>query len=453
MHKAGKEKTVTQKEYYDYREDENTRQVSLSKLMRCALMRWKVILLAGIILGGLLGSYKILSIHSKKDQMIKEYDAYKTKLETYNSSVEQYKKTISSYQKSVNDRIDYINNSPKMNLNFASCPSAFTELSITSTGEAALSTTAINSIMNAVSDEVSYGDAMTRVAENHEMSSEFMRELISVKLLATGSVVRVTVHGEDTEQARAVRDELIDIILNEKVKGLAPLGNFELTVVNEGVANVFDAEIQLYQAQQKEALSKLQTQLNNAINQSNGLTKPTAVDQYSKKYMLKNGIKLGIVGFAAGIILALAAVLVMIIQKGVVLSPEEIDGEFGLKTLADFTDKETDEAAKLDFMMARIENCMAGKAGGEIGIVGSVSDELIEKLASELNGKAADAKDSLKFSAVPAFNKDAQAFRRLKELSGVILAEQIGKSDYIAIRKEVALIAESGRDLVGTVYF
>ena len=94
MHKAGKEKTVTQKEYYDYREDENTRQVSLSKLMRCALMRWKVILLAGIILGGLLGSYKILSIHSKKDQMIKEYDAYKTKLETYNSSVEQYKKTI-----------------------------------------------------------------------------------------------------------------------------------------------------------------------------------------------------------------------------------------------------------------------------------------------------------------------------------------------------------------------
>ena len=420
---------MTQKEYYDYREDENTRQVSLSKLMRCALMRWKVILLAGIILGGLLGSYKILSIHSKKDQMIKEYDAYKTKLETYNSSVEQYKKTISSYQKSVNDRIDYINNSPKMNLNFASCPSAFTELSITSTGEAALSTTAINSIMNAVSDEVSYGDAMTRVAENHEMSSEFMRELISVKLLATGSVVRVTVHGEDTEQARAVRDELIDIILNEKVK------------------------IQLYQAQQKEALSKLQTQLNNAINQSNGLTKPTAVDQYSKKYMLKNGIKLGIVGFAAGIILALAAVLVMIIQKGVVLSPEEIDGEFGLKTLADFTDKETDEAAKLDFMMARIENCMAGKAGGEIGIVGSVSDELIEKLASELNGKAADAKDSLKFSAVPAFNKDAQAFRRLKELSGVILAEQIGKSDYIAIRKEVALIAESGRDLVGTVYF
>ena len=190
--RAGKEKDVTQKDYYDYREEENTRQVSLMRLLRCALMRWKMILLAGIVLGALLGSYKILSIHSKKDQMIKDYEAYKTKLDTYNSSVEQYKKTISSYQKSVNDRIDYINNSPKMNLNFASCPSAFTELSITSTGEAALSATVINSIMNALSDEVSYGEAMTRVAANHEMSSEFMRELISVKLLATGSVVRIT---------------------------------------------------------------------------------------------------------------------------------------------------------------------------------------------------------------------------------------------------------------------
>ena len=453
MHKAGKEKTVTQKEYYDYREDENTRQVSLSKLMRCALMRWKVILLAGIILGGLLGSYKILSIHSKKDQMIKEYDTYKNKLETYNNSIEQYKATISNLQKSVDEKMAYINESPKMNLSFASCPSAFAELSIEGKGETALSAVAINSIMNAIYDEVYYGDSVTEVAQNHEISPEYLRELVSVKLTPTGSVVRITVHGDDTEQAKMFLDELLNKILNEKVKGLSNLGDFTINIINDGAANVFDAEIQTYQTQQKEALSKLQTQLYNAQNQSNGLTKPTAVDKYSKKYMLINGIKLGIVGLAAGILLALAAVIVMIIQKGVVLSPEEVDGEFGLKTLADFTDKETDEAAKLDFMMARIENCMSGKESGEIGIVGSVSAEMIEKLAAKLNRKAAAAKDSLKFTAVPAFNKDAQAFRKLKELSGVILAEQIGKSDYIAIRKEVALIAESGRDLVGTVYF
>ena len=87
--RAGKEKDVTQKDYDEYRKEENTRKVSLMRGRSCALMRWKMILLAGIVLGALLGSYKILSIHSKKDQMIKDYEAYKTKLDTYNSSVEK----------------------------------------------------------------------------------------------------------------------------------------------------------------------------------------------------------------------------------------------------------------------------------------------------------------------------------------------------------------------------
>ena len=82
-----------------------------------------------------------------------------------------------------------------------------------------------------------------------------------------------------------------------------------------------------------------------------------------------------------------------------------------------------------------------------------MSGEVIEKLTSQLNEMAPAAKGSLKFSAIPDFSKNAQAFRKLKDLSGVILTEQIGRSDYIAIRKEIALIAESGKELVGTVYY
>ena len=43
---AGKERIVTQKEYYDFREEENTRQVSILALVRGALKKWKIILLA-----------------------------------------------------------------------------------------------------------------------------------------------------------------------------------------------------------------------------------------------------------------------------------------------------------------------------------------------------------------------------------------------------------------------
>ena len=444
---------MTQKEYYDYREDENTRQVSLIKLLRCALMRWKLILLAGIILGCLMGSYKILSIHSKKDQMIKDYDAYKNKQEVYKKSIEQYRNTINSLQKNVDDKLDYINNSPKMNLDYVRCPVAFAQLSIESAGETPLTTPNIVSIMNAIYDEVYFGDLVTEIADHRGVSSEYLRELISVKMTPTGSVVRITVRDEKIENAKEVRDELLNKLLQNKIKDFSGLGDFKVVVIDEGTANVFDTEIQNYQIAQNDTLTKLQTSLYTAQNQSNGLTKPVAVDQYSKKYMLINGIKLGIVGFAAGIILAMVVMIVMIIQKGVILSPDEIDGEFGLKTLADFSDKKTNEASKLEYMMARIENCMAGKDNKEIGVAGSVPAEVIEKLVSQLNENSAEAKNSLTFSAVPDFSKDAQAFRKLKELSGVILTEQIGRSDYIAVRKEIALIAESGKELIGTVYF
>ena len=178
-----------------------------------------------------------------------------------------------------------------------------------------------------------------------------------------------------------------------------------------------------------------------------------AVDKYSKKYMLINGIKLGIVGFVAGAVLAIVALAVLVLRKGVILSADEIDGEFGLKTLADFSGKKANDPSQIGFMMARIENGMKGKDGREIGVVGSASSEAIESLTALLNEKAASSKGELKFVSVPDFNKNGDAFRMLEGFSGVILAEEIGKSDYLGIRKEVALIAESGDELLGTVYY
>ena len=85
---------MTQKDYYDFREEGTTRQVSLEKLLRCALRKWKLIVLAGIILGAFFGTYKIFSIHSKKDEMIKSYETYKNNLEMYNTNISDYNKSI-----------------------------------------------------------------------------------------------------------------------------------------------------------------------------------------------------------------------------------------------------------------------------------------------------------------------------------------------------------------------
>ena len=119
---------MTQKDYYDFREDGETRQVSLEKLLRCAFRKWKLILLMGILLGCFFGAYKILSIHSKKDAMIKAYDAYKASLEMYNTNVADYNRTIQELQASITERFEYLDTAPSMQVDPYNCPLSTAQL-------------------------------------------------------------------------------------------------------------------------------------------------------------------------------------------------------------------------------------------------------------------------------------------------------------------------------------
>ena len=88
-----------------------------------------------------------------------------------------------------------------------------------------------------------------------------------------------------------------------------------------------------------------------------------------------------------------------------------------------------------------------------IGIVGTVSDKKTESLAKALNKKAAASQPGLRFAHVSHIMTDADALSSIAGMDAVIVAEEIGKSDYETVRREIALIAESGRQILGTVYY
>ena len=169
--------------------------------------------------------------------------------------------------------------------------------------------------------------------------------------------------------------------------------------------------------------------------------------------MLKNGIKLGVVGFAGGACLMAIALICLVLYRGAILSTDEIDGEFGLRTLADFSGEKSEDETGLDYMLARIESCTTDKAGKEIGIAGTISDKKLGALAEKLNKKTNGSKEGLRFVSLPNIEKDADSYRKLRELDGAIIAEEVGRSSYNAIRNEIGLIADSGTELIGTVYY
>ena len=59
----------------------------------------------------------------------------------------------------------------------------------------------------------------------------------------------------------------------------------------------------------------------------------------------------------------------------------------------------------------------------------------MELLTSKLNDKAGKG---LKFKKISDFMKDANAYRSIGDTDGVILTAEIGKTDFLLARKEVA---------------
>ena len=443
---------MTQKDYYDFREEGTSRQVSLEKLLRCAFRKWKLILLAGVIVGAFFGAYKVMSIHSKKADMIKSYETYKNNLDMYNTNISDYNKSISEIQSGISVRLEYIQTAPAMQIDPYNCPIATAQIRVVPKGDNAMAYSDITALLNSIYDEIYYGDTSMIVSKNQNMNPANLNELLLLRLYADSGNMTVVVRGENEAQAEAIRDDLLETVLSRK-EVFSNFGDFDIEVYGLGTQTVVEPYLKTLQETSTDSLSRMQSSLRTSQTQLSQLVKPASVPQYSKKYMLKNGIKLGIVGFAGGACLMIIALICLVLFRGAVLSNDEIDGEFGLRTLADFSDGKSENEAGLDYMLARIESCTDKMKVKEIGVAGTISGKKLDSIAERLTKKAAESKNGLSFVGLSDIAKDAESYRKLRELNGVIIAEEIGRSSYNDIRNEIGLIADSGTELLGTIYY
>ena len=445
---------MTKKEYYDFREEENTRQVNLFLLVRNALKGWKLILLAGVILGCLFGGYKILSIHSNKEAMIEDYDTYAAKRDAYKKSIQEYKQSVADLQNRIDKRIEYVQNSPKMQLNAHNAPSASCEIKLSNVKDGKLKSEDFTMIKTAIANELLFGDSLSPLAEKYGVSLVNLREMFMVKTPSVGSTMRIVVHNDTLESSEELREDIIKVIESKHNDFAKAIGNYKMEVFNKSTEYAMDSDVITYQDKQNEALSKLQTESYTAQNQSTQLVKPTSVQQYSKKYMLISGIKMGVIGLIGGCILAIAALMFLMIQKGVIFAAEEIDGEYGLRKLADFSEGGNNEPGNtIDYIIARLENCAGGRKEIKVGVTGLADAARLEAMTGDLNKAAGTSANPIRFAFLPDLIGNAASLRNLRNVDGVILVEEIGKSEFMKVRQEIALIADSEREILGTVYF
>ena len=282
---------MTQKDYYDFREEGTTRQVSLEKLLRCALRKWKLILIAGIIVGAFFGAYKVMAIHSKKDDMIKSYDTYKKNLEMYNTNISDYNRSIAEMQEGISNRLEYMQEAPAMQIDPYNCPIATAQIRVVPTGDKAITANEMYSLLYSIYDDIYYGDTSMIVAERQNMNAAHLNELLYLRIYTQGGTMTVVTRGVDEAHAESIRDDLLDVLMSRK-DVFSNFGDFNIEVYGKGTQTVVEPELKTLQETSVDSLTRMQTSLRTSQNQLSQLVKPASVPQYSKKYMLKNGIKL-----------------------------------------------------------------------------------------------------------------------------------------------------------------
>ena len=450
---------------YDHKDDINIRKVSLEKVIRQALRRWKLILIGGVILGCLFGSYKILNEHRQKAQTQAAYDAYQTQMEAYKRQQTSIRNQVQSVQNKIEERQNYLAESIKMQLDPAACPQAFVEIYIRVPevdpeidSESKTAIYKLTSILKAFYDDILFGVGTKQLAAKYGVEEKYFTELIAPMYDYYTSSIRVQVRYTDEQTAMQILDDLI-AIMQGKVDAYRELfGDFDFEIYIKDSTTLADNDLATFQYGKVNELTQMQNGINVAMNAQSNLTIPNVVKPYSKKQLLKDGIKFGIVGFVGGCCLMLLWFMCLLIAKGRIFTSDEIDGEYGLRNLANFAYGKKDRLPeKMDLALAQIENALRGSDIRNLAVVGTLPEKKLAALAKlftdkEAEKKSGEATEAFLFTPVPDVTDKAASLRALQEYDGFIVAEEIGRSDYRKVHDEIRLLSETGRSIVGTIY-
>ena len=138
--------------------------------------------------------------------------------------------------------------------------------------------------------DIYYGDTSMIVAERQNMNAAHLNELLYLRIYTQGGTMTVVTRGVDEAHAESIRDDLLDVLMSRK-DVFSNFGDFNIEVYGKGTQTVVEPELKTLQETSVDSLTRMQTSLRTSQNQLSQLVKPASVPQYSKKYMLKNGIK------------------------------------------------------------------------------------------------------------------------------------------------------------------
>lgn len=456
-------------ENYTYEEQE----IDLKDLLFAVLYRWRPIILLAIVLGILLGGYKLASgmmVRQDADELAEKEEAYQQDVENYEITLAGYERDIASLESRMEDHQAYMDGSVLMRVDPSRRPKAYAEylVKLDESGWQEYPQTVemdpTDSIVHAyVSNLVKWID-WDGIAEKTGTDEAYLKELIGTGQDYSSNSFSVEVTYEDLDTAEWILDELVEQI-SEGHDELAELaGGHTISLINKGSGYFYDGGLADSQKGNFDKITSYENTLKDKKKALDDLEEPEAPAEISNSGVVKEGIKFGVIGILAGGFLSVCWFGAIYVLGGKVHTEDELKSQFGLRILGVFALPEKkgfccgidrwlerlegkaerpSEDAVLERGLVNIQNYT--EAGSKILLTGTVSEDQLKAIGGKLGEKLADR--TLVIS--PDMNKATDTLRQLADCQAVILVEQRGVSRFSEIRKEREAIQGLKKPVVG----
>ena len=477
--------------------------INVRDLIASVLLKWRLILLLGILAFIAYSGWQILEIRkSAPAAEVEPSETYTQELEIYNANIAALGKAIDTYRKRLADVQDYLDGSILLKINpFEKAQTrSYPEIRSGST----LSVYDLERLAEIYIAAISDYELLKEVAEKRGTEPRFITELVSLSTkalkdptnelrvgttgddaenasetltvlgegvtdIANRSVAKMelSVGGITTEETASLYEDIKQLLL-EKSEELKKEYPHELVFGEPTSSVISDRNLLSMQTDRLGQVTSLNKSLQSALDQSRVVEKPSSgVSSVSgRTFSMKMSALAGAAGLLFGAVLAALLFLLSPAMKGrqdparllglrFLGAYEQNDGKklFGfvdravMKKFGGNTGSTKDET---DRLVAEGIRHFAGESS-QVAVSGNVDETRIGSLISSLQS-VPDLKDSgICLISAPNLIGSADARRAAGEAGAVVLAEVTGKSSMAAVREEVQIARDLGCEVLGYV--
>lgn len=457
--------------------DNNTyeQEIDLKDLMFAVFHKWRPIILVAVILGVMLGGYKVGSglIKQRSSEFLQTaQDDYRMDLSMYEKTKNGYEREIENLTANLKYQEDYISNSVLMQISpYDKCVASAdifvkTELPEVVDDKYIMVTDRADSILKAYSSFVAQRAGLD-TANSMGITPNNFHELVTVNVDYESNTMTIAVAYQDEKGAEDLLEGILNDLRDESFDLKASMGEHQMLVLNQNVASVTDLNLLTVQKNNSDMRETLQKALQDKEKALEELKEPSVPAALSKAALLRNGIKYGILGFVLGAFMAVFFICVAFLMSDRLSSEKELKKRFGLKILGVFAQKRKKFAfsgidnwldrleGKNNMMEERVYEVMAVNVenykedSSKLMLTGTVEDAALQDIA----GKLRPMLNGIELQVASDMNESPATLKQLPECDGVILVEERGSSKITGIEQEIEVIKNLKKKIVGCIVF